>query len=125
MSETRRRDNARYDLCGTGILHRKNINKNGERYRKNREEDEKYVLNYTGSTARRVTKAKVMTIPVVVHVVYNKPIENIPDEQIYDQIDRLNKDFRRLNEDITSVPPVWNSVAADSRIEFKLACMDP
>ena len=119
------RSDARYNLCGTGIFHRKNINKNGERYKKNREEDEKYVLNFTGSEARRVTKTKVMTIPVVVHVVYNKPIENIPDEQIYNQMDRLNKDFRKLNEDITSVPPAWSSVAADSRIEFKLACMDP
>jgi hypothetical protein len=124
MSDTSE-DSTRYNLCGTGLLHRKNINKNGERYRKNREEDEKYVLNYTGSEARRVTKAKVMTIPVVVHVVYNKPIENVPDEQIYSQMDRLNKDFRRLNEDIINVPSVWNSVAGDSRIEFKLACMDP
>ena len=115
----------RRDICATSILHKKNISRNGERYKKNREEDEKYVLNYTGSSARRVTRAKVMTIPVVVHVVYNKEIENIPDEQIYSQMDRLNKDFRRLNEDIISVPEVWKPVAADSRIEFKLACLDP
>lgn len=123
MSDTR--TDKRYSICGTGTLHKKNIIKNGDRYKKNREKDEKYVLSYTGSSARRVIKAKVMTIPVVVHVVYNEPIENIHDEQIHNQIDRLNKDFRRLNEDITSVPPVWNSIATDSRIEFKLACMDP
>jgi hypothetical protein len=74
------------DICATGTLHKKNINKNGERYTKNREEDETYVLNYTGTAARRVTKAKVMTIP----------IENISDDQIYSQIERLNKDFRKL-----------------------------
>jgi hypothetical protein len=115
------------DLCATGTLHKKNINKNGERYTRNREEDETYVLNYTSTAARRVTRAKVMTIPVVVHVVYNKskPIENISDDQIYSQIERLNKDFRKLNEDVINVPDVWKSVAADSRIEFKLACMDP
>jgi Pregnancy-associated plasma protein-A len=123
MSETPKRR----DLCAAGVLHQKNINKHGERYRKNRQEDETYVLNYVGSSARQITRANVMTIPVVVHVVYNKnkPIENISDEQIYNQIERLNKDYRRLNEDIISVPDVWKSLAADSRIEFKLACVDP
>ena len=41
------------DLCATGILHQKNINKNGERYKKNRREDETYVLNYTGTPLER------------------------------------------------------------------------
>ena len=40
----------RRDICATSILHKKNISRNGERYKKNREEDEKYVLNYTGSS---------------------------------------------------------------------------
>jgi len=113
------------NLCGTGLLHKKNINKNGTRYIKNREEDENYVLNFTGTAARRITYANVMTIPVVVHVVYNKKVENISDEQIYSQITRLNKDFRKLNDDIINVPDVWKSVAADTRVEFKLACTDP
>ncbi len=115
----------RRDLCGTGILHQKNINKNGERYKKNRREDETYVLNYTGSSARKITRAAVMTIPVVVHVIYKRPIGNIPDEQIYSQINTLNKDFRKLNADAVNVPDVWKPVAADSRIEFRLACIDP
>jgi len=121
MSHTRDKQN----LCGTGLLHKKNINKNGERYLKNRTEDETYVLNYTGTAARRITTAKVITIPVVVHVVYNKEIENIDDSQIYSQITTLNKDFRKLNNDAIKVPDVWKSVAGDSRIEFKLACIDP
>lgn len=118
-------NNDQLNLCGTGTHHKKNINKNGERYLKNRTEDETYVLNYTGTAARRIVTTNVMTIPVVVHVVYNKEIENIDDTQIYSQISRLNKDYRKLNEDIIKVPDVWKSVAGDSRIEFKLACSDP
>ncbi len=115
----------RSDLCGTGTLHQKNINKNGERYKKNRQEDETYVLNYAGSSTRKMMRAGVMTIPVVVHVVYKQPIENISDAQIYSQIEILNKDYRKLNSDAINIPDVWKSVAADTRIEFKLACIDP
>ena len=50
---------------------------------------------------RRLVMTEVMVIPVVVYVVYNKnrPIKNRSDKQIYGQIDRLNKDYPRLNED--------------------------
>src|SRR5436189_3499516 len=35
----------------------------------------------------------IITIPVVVHVIYNDPSENISDVQIQSQIDVLNEDF--------------------------------
>src|SRR4051812_9191807 len=41
----------------------------------------------------------VITIPVVVHVVYNGTAENISDAQIFSQIDVLNEDFSRSNAD--------------------------
>src|SRR6185436_14748007 len=41
----------------------------------------------------------IVTIPVVVHVVYNTPVQNISDDQIKSQIEVLNEDFRRLNTD--------------------------
>lgn len=67
----------------------------------------------------------VITIPVVVHVVYNTAAENISDAQIMSQIDRLNLDYRKLNTDASSVPSVWQSLAADYQIEFCLASRDP
>jgi len=67
----------------------------------------------------------VITIPVVVHVVYNTSTENISDAQIQTQIDVLNQDFRRLNADTGSTPSWFDSVAADSEIEFCLAQQDP
>lgn len=73
--------------------------------------------------------ATVVTIPVVVHVIHNGEAvgvgRNISDAQIRSQIDVLNEDFRRLNADRTNTPPEFAGVAADVRIEFRLACIDP
>ena len=63
----------------------------------------------------------VITIPVVVHVVYNNSAENISDAQIQSQINILNEDFRRMNANADNVWPQ----AADSEIEFCLAVVDP
>jgi Secretion system C-terminal sorting domain/Pregnancy-associated plasma protein-A len=68
---------------------------------------------------------QVVTIPVVVHVIWNDPIENISEAQIQSQIDVLNEDFRLLNAD--SLPPshpFW-PYTADAEIEFCLAARDP
>ncbi|MCC6251005.1 MAG: T9SS type A sorting domain-containing protein [Bacteroidia bacterium] len=71
------------------------------------------------------TGRAVKTIPVVVHVVYFNNTQNISDQQIQSQIDVLNKDFRKLNTDISSVPSVWTNIAADTEFEFCLATKDP
>lgn len=68
----------------------------------------------------RSTVTGIITIPVVVHVVYNTPAENISDEQIMSQIEVLNEDFRRRNADSDNT---W-SQAADTEIEFCLASRD-
>ena len=39
-----------------------------------------------------------VVVPVVFHVLYNTPSENISEAQLR-QLDILNEDFRRLNED--------------------------
>lgn len=67
----------------------------------------------------------VITIPVVVHVLWNDPIENISVAQVQSQIDILNDDFRLLNSDsLTSSHPFW-LYTADAEIEFCLASRDP
>jgi len=66
-----------------------------------------------------------VTIPVVVHVLWNDPIENISAAQIQSQIDILNEDFRLLNSDsLDSSHPFWQ-LTADTEIEFCLASRDP
>ena len=43
-----------------------------------------------------------MSIPVVFHVLYNTPIQNISDAQILSQLEVMNDDFNRTNSDIAS-----------------------
>ena len=67
----------------------------------------------------------IITIPVVVHVVYNTATQNISTAQVQTQIDVLNKDFHKLNTDWTNTPAVWQSLVADYQIQFCLASRDP
>ncbi|HNM28002.1 MAG TPA: hypothetical protein PKL15_21315, partial [Saprospiraceae bacterium] len=67
----------------------------------------------------------VVTIPVVVHVVYNTSTQNISDAQIQSQIDVLNADFRKLNSDVGNVPSAWTSLVADFELNFCMATRDP
>ncbi len=68
---------------------------------------------------------EVITIPVVIHVLYNSTSENISDEQIQAQLNALNFDFRRRNADTVNTPGPFKGVAADARIAFCLAKQDP
>jgi pregnancy-associated plasma protein-A len=74
--------------------------------------------------ATRVT-AKLVTLPVVVHVVQQTAEQNISDAQVKSQIDALNRDYRAKNADSRKVPPVWKSLVLDSKIQFALATKDP
>ena len=71
------------------------------------------------------TKTTIITIPVVVHVVYNNSTENISTAQILSAIDIINKDYRRLNADTSATPSVFAALGADCGIEFCLATTDP
>lgn len=67
----------------------------------------------------------ILRIPVVVHVVYASPAQNLSDAQIQSQMTVLNEDFRRTNPDVGNTPAQFVPVAADSQIEFCLATVDP
>ena len=80
---------------------------------------EKWMQNHPNHSEKTI-----ITIPVVVHVVWNTNSENISDAQIFSQIEVLNNDFRRTNVDIINTPTVWQGIAADCEIEFCLAQTD-
>lgn len=67
----------------------------------------------------------VIKIPVVVHILYNQPQENISDEKVFSQVQVLNESFRRLHADTINTPEWFKSIAADCGIEFQLAVSDP
>jgi len=63
----------------------------------------------------------VINIPVYIHVVYSNSNENISDAQINSQMNVLNNDFRRTNNDANNTPSEFAGVAADTEINFTLA----
>jgi hypothetical protein len=78
---------------------------------------------------RLLSPDKIITIPVVIHVLhFGEAIgtgRNISEAQILSQIDVLNEDFRRLNGDKMNTPTAFQSVGGDFGFQFKLACVDP
>ncbi len=62
-----------------------------------------------------------MTIPVVFHVVYNSPQQNISDQQIISQLDVLNADFNRTNADAVNTPNDFDTIVESMQIQFCLA----
>lgn len=89
-----------------------------------RQQIENQTNQFLANPQNRGSRA-VITIPVVVHVVYNTTAQNVSTAQIQSQIDRLNLDYRKLNTDWTRTPAVWQSLVADYEIEFCLATRDP
>lgn len=65
------------------------------------------------------------TIPVVVHIVYNTPEQNVPDSVIHNQIQILNEDYGRGNADTVNMRSDFDIVKGNPRIHFQLAQIDP
>ena len=93
--------------------------------RQRMEESEIHTQKWISTNSDYKRTAQVITIPVVVHVLWNDSIQNVSDAQIQSQIDVLNKDFRFLNADTLDGMHPYRSRAADTRIEFCLATRDP
>lgn len=67
----------------------------------------------------------LITIPVVVHIIHNSTEgigqgRNLSNARIQSQIDVLNKDFRKTNTDIGSVPSMFAGIASDAEVNFCL-----
>jgi Pregnancy-associated plasma protein-A len=69
--------------------------------------------------------ASIIRIPVIVHIVYHQPAENISDEAVANQLAALNRDYQKKNADSSNTPDVFKAIAADCKIEFELAKVDP
>jgi hypothetical protein len=82
------------------------------------------VTGATGTAAGASSIPTLVTIPVVVHVLYNTNAENISDQQIESQIAVLNKDYQKLNPDTSKIPGYFSPLAADIGIKFILAGID-
>ena len=76
------------------------------------------------SASRDTLPDEIITVPVVVHILYNNITQNISDAQVLSQIESLNKDYRRLNN-IDNIPAAFSSLSSDAKIIFCIAKTDP
>jgi GEVED domain/Pregnancy-associated plasma protein-A/Secretion system C-terminal sorting domain/Fibronectin type III domain len=84
---------------------------------------EAHTQNYA---AQGVQSRVAVTIPVVVHVLYNNATANISDAQILSQIAVLNADFAALNADYSLTPSVFQAArSGNTGIQFCMAKRDP
>ena len=89
------------------------------------EKIESFIQQHVAAAANARVEGVTYKIPVVVHILYHVPGENIDDERVFNQIDMLNKCFRRTNADTVNTPARFKARAADCEIEFQLATSDP
>lgn len=92
-------------------------------YRETRESFFEEIAQIQQETAGQ--EATVLTVPVVFHIIYDKPEDNITRAQVLDALRALNEDYRRLNADTNDTRSIFKPVAADIEIEFTLARLDP
>ena len=109
--------------CGTMDLANEAISQHPE-IQKLRNEIDLNAFDFAHATSTKNGRS-IITIPVVVHVVYRTPTENISDAQIQSQIDVLNEDYGRTNADASLTPAEFQGQASDTEIRFCLAQRDP
>ena len=86
---------------------------------------ELFTQQWIGENQNKVSLREIITIPVVVHIVWMDESENFTDLEIEAQIDGLTADFRRMNDNASIIPTIFQPLAADVEIEFCLASVDP
>ena len=84
-----------------------------------------YAAQKASGTLQKTSSSIIVTIPVVVHVLYNTSAQNLTDAQVQSQLDVLNADYHKLNTDRSKVPSAFQSLIGDAGIQFVLAKRDP
>ncbi|MFH1051790.1 MAG: M43 family zinc metalloprotease [bacterium] len=67
--------------------------------------------------------SQTITIPVIVHIIYNTDEQNLSDERVFKQIEITNKDYAGLN--YHSMGAFSSSLKSDTKIQFCLAQKAP
>lgn len=80
---------------------------------------------YQAAAAKPAAGDTLYKIPVVFHVVYNTPQQNLHDSVILNQLEVLNHAYRHTHADTGAVRTLFKPLAADANIEFYLAGTDP
>lgn len=71
------------------------------------------------------TKATILYIPVVFHILHEGGTENISEDQIMDALDVLNRDYSLNNSDAANVHVDFQGMPSNADIQFRLATKAP
>lgn len=119
------------DRCDAGEYFKMRMETDPE-FRRNNERVQKLIEEYYQTIDRddeSSLRGGRTIIPVVVHILHNGEAvgtgTNVSDAQVRSQIDVMNRDFRKMNSDVSTTPAGFLPVTADTRIEFQLAARDP
>ncbi len=115
---------AYFNRCGAEI-HQSELFQKNQSLAKSMAKQESKLEGWIAQNSNSIRERTIITIPVVVHVIWNQNDQNISNDQIFSQIDVLNDDFRALNSEIDEVPSEFQNLIADVEIEFCLAQRDP
>ncbi len=97
---------------------------NPDAYDKNQAKQEQILQNRIANNYNAKSQT-IYTIPVVVQIFGAAANSAVTDNRVYEQIDVLTKDYRRLNSDTNQTPNDFKGIAADVEFEFCLATVDP
>lgn len=109
--------------CGTDAAIRQLFEAHPEMLQSFIENEQQYDAGVTAQ--KGIQSVTVYTIPVVFHVLHQNGPENISDAQIFDAIDVLNVDMRKLNADTALIIPRFKPFLSDIKVVFALAKLDP
>jgi len=83
-------------------------------------------LNSLNENVQRINRLpEIIKIPVVFHVLYHTPDQNVEKSVIDLLLAALNRDFNKQNSDTVNIPSMFKPFATPMGFEFKLATMDP
>lgn len=114
---------AQYHRCGTDA-HQAALEQNDPSVRLKRQQSEQQINKIVADNPNYKT-GMIVTIPVVFHILYTNAAQNISDNYIFEQLDVLNDDFARLNADAVNTRSQFQSVGANTQIQFCLAQRTP
>ncbi len=109
--------------CGTHE-HHEYLKQTRPGYEKDFNDYNQAIQEYLNSNASKMNSMVPITVPVVMHIVYQNATENLADQRAIDQLQVLNNDFQRHNVD-TAIGSAFYNVAGRTNIQFCLAQRDP
>ncbi len=107
--------------CGTTKLSEQRISEDPDFFQKRANYDA-FIANRILEASQESAKASpIITVPVIVHILYNKEADKFSKQFVRTQIGVLNNAFKGTNGDISKVPEKFvKSLAGDTRIRFDL-----